>query len=262
MPTDIDPSNALLTVSRGLQVLRAFRGERTPLTNAEIVARTGLPKSTVSRLTSTLIFAGFLRHAPGCRQFELGSGSLGIGHAFLESSPLVRRALPFLQTLADELNVSVALAIRDRFEMLYVAYCSGRSITTLRLGGGALLPMESTAIGRAYLWGLPEEEREVLFGQMREHFGDAFQTRQQGIAASFAELDSMGTCLVKSGYQRDTYGIAVPIRVGVQKTVMGLNCGAAVVGADFTLVRSVIGGRLMRAAPELERLLLDLDHPI
>ena len=261
MPTHIDSCDALLTVSRGLQVLRAFRGERTPLTNTEIVARTGLPKSTVSRLTTTLMFAGFLRHAADGRQFELGSGSLGIGHAFLESSPMVRLALPFIQALADELNVSVALAMRNSFEMLYVAYCSGKNIATLRLGVGSMLPMESTAIGRAYMWGLPEEEQETLFGKMGEHFGDGFEAVQQGILSSFAELDSTGTCLVKSGYQRDTYGIAVPIRVGLNKTVMGLNCGAAVVGADFAKVRSVIGDRLMRAAPELERILY-LDHPV
>ncbi|MCO7515418.1 IclR family transcriptional regulator [Pseudomonas guariconensis] len=262
MSVDVDAGDSLLTVNRGLQVLRAFRNERTPLSNAEIVARTGLPKSTVSRLTSTLLASGFLRHAPGGRQFELGLGSLGIGHAFLETSPLVRLALPFMQDLADELNVSVALAIRNGFEMLYVAYCSSRNITTLRLGVGAMLPMVSTAIGRAYMWGLSDEDREVLFGELEEHFGGAFEALQKKISESFSELDAMGTCLVKSGYQRDTYGIAVPIRVGVQRTVVGLNCGAAVVGADFAQVRSVIGGRLMRAAPELERLLQDLDHPI
>lgn len=262
MATDIDSSDALLTVSRGLQVLRAFRGERNPLSNSEIVARTGLPKSTVSRLTTTLMFSGFLRHAAGGRQFELGTGSLGIGHAFLEASPLVQLAQPFMQALADQLNVSVALAIRDQFEMLYVTYCSGKNIATLRLGVGSLLPMESTAIGRAYMWGLPEEERRLLFEQMRERFGAAFESIHDGIQTSFAELDSTGTCLVKGGYQRDTYGIGVPVRVGVNRTVMGMNCGAAVVGADFNRVRSVIGEALKDAAPRLERVLQDLEGPI
>jgi DNA-binding IclR family transcriptional regulator len=73
-----DAANTMLTVSRGLQVLRTFRGERTALSNAQIVARSGLPKSTVSRLTSTLMRSGFLRHVAGGRQFELASGSLGI----------------------------------------------------------------------------------------------------------------------------------------------------------------------------------------
>ena len=52
-----------LTVERGLEVLRAFHAERTPLSNAELVRRTGLSKATVSRLTTTLIRIGFLRRA-------------------------------------------------------------------------------------------------------------------------------------------------------------------------------------------------------
>ena len=262
MATDIGSGDALLTVSRGLQVLRAFRGERNPLSNAEIVARTGLPKSTVSRLTTTLMFAGFLRHAAGGQQFELSPGSLGMGHAFLESSPLVRLAQPFMQALADQLNVSVALAIRDQFEMLYVTYCSGKNIATLRLGVGSLLPMESTAIGRAYLWGLPSDDREALFKLMRKRFGVGFEAIHQAINASFTELDTTGTCLVKGGYQRDTYGIGLPVRIGVNKTVMGLSGGAAVVGADFTKVRTVIGEALKEATPELEQILQNLGSPV
>lgn len=262
MVTEADSQDALLTVSRGLQVLRAFRGERSPLSNTEIVARTGLPKSTVSRLTTTLMFSGFLRHAAGGRQFELSTGSLGIGHAFLEVNPLVRLAQPFMQALADRLNVSVALAIRDGLEMLYVTYCSSKHIATLRLGVGSLLPIETTAIGRAYLWGLPAPERALLFEQMRGHFGSTFDATHDSILASFDELEATGTCLVKSGYQRDTYGLGIPVRAGIEGTVMALNCGAAVVGADFNRVRSVIGGALQQAAPKLEAALKDVVGPV
>lgn len=38
-----------LTVERGLEVLHASRAARAPLSNAELVRRTGLPKATVSR---------------------------------------------------------------------------------------------------------------------------------------------------------------------------------------------------------------------
>ena len=48
------------TLSRGLSVLRAFRPSDDGLGNAEIAARTGLPKSTVSRLTYTLQALGYL----------------------------------------------------------------------------------------------------------------------------------------------------------------------------------------------------------
>ncbi|MGE8046895.1 IclR family transcriptional regulator [Pseudomonas monteilii] len=261
MTIDHDSADALLTVSRGLQVLRAFRGERTPLSNTEIVARTGLPKSTVSRLTTTLMFSGFLQHASGGRQFELGTGALGIGQAFLESSPLVQRAQPFMQALADRLNLSVALAMPDQLEMLYITYCSGRNIATLRLGVGSMLPMATTAIGRGYLWGLPVQEREALIARMAQHMGPGFVKVRADIDASFAEMADSGCCLVVGGYQRDTYGIGCPVRVGRQRTVMGLNCGAAVLDADFEKVRSTMSKALMEAAPELEYLLQDLEGP-
>ncbi|MFS1286895.1 IclR family transcriptional regulator [Pseudomonas piscis] len=254
-------NDALLTVSRGLEVLRAFRGERLPLSNSEIVSRTGLPKSTVSRLTTTLMFSGFLQHASGGRQFELSTGALGIGQAFLESSKLVQRAQPFMQALADRFNVSVALAVPDQLEMLYIVYCSSRNIATLRLGVGSMLPMATTAIGRGYLWGLPEQERESAIRLIAQHMGPGFAGVGKALDASFDELADSGCCLVIGGYQRDTYGIGCPIRVGRQGTVMGLNCGAAVVGADFEKVRGTVGKALLEAAPELEHLLQDLEGP-
>src|SRR6476620_7244942 len=99
------PETALVTVERGMQVLRAFRCDRGSLSNAELVRRTGLSKATVSRLTSTLLEVGFLRHTTGSREFELATGSIGIGHAFLAGNELAQVAGPHLQRLADALNV-------------------------------------------------------------------------------------------------------------------------------------------------------------
>jgi hypothetical protein len=58
------PNEITMTLDRGLQVLRAFHAERQPLTNGELVARTGLSRSVVSRLTSTLIQLGFIGASP------------------------------------------------------------------------------------------------------------------------------------------------------------------------------------------------------
>ncbi|WP_330769561.1 helix-turn-helix domain-containing protein [Burkholderia pseudomultivorans] len=40
-----------MTLERGLQVLSVFHAERIPLTNGELLRRTELPRSVVSRLT-------------------------------------------------------------------------------------------------------------------------------------------------------------------------------------------------------------------
>ena len=72
------------TLARGLSVLRAFRPSDDGLGNAEISERTGLPKSTVSRLTFTLQSLGYLTHAgrhdlyrpgPALLEFHRGPGA-------------------------------------------------------------------------------------------------------------------------------------------------------------------------------------------
>lgn len=250
---------AVLTVERGMHVLRAFRSERTPLTNAEIVRRTGLPKATVSRLTSTLMQLGFVRHVPGRREFELAAGPLAIGHAFLATSDLLPVAHPFMQELADKLNVSVALGIRDGLDILYLGYRAGHRVATLRMGVGSVLPMGNTAIGRAYLWGLPGPEQKRLIGELRRGAGAKGGALERSIRESFAELERTGTCAVLAGFQRNTYAVALPVRIGRERTLMSLSCGKADVQPDIAAERKRIAPVLQKAAAQLEALLADFD---
>jgi DNA-binding IclR family transcriptional regulator len=242
-----------------MHVLRAFRSDRVPVTNAELVRRTGLSKATVSRLTSTLLQLGFLRHVAGGREFELAAGPLGIGHAYLATSELLQRANPFLQELADRLNVSVALAIGEGLDMLYIGYRASQRVATLRLGVGSVLPMGTTAIGHAYLWGLPVPERKRLVAELKPAAGARAAVMEQGMRESFSELEGTGVCGVLGGYQRDAYGVALPVVVGTQRTVMGLSCGKAGMRPDLAAERKRIAPVLKKAALEFEALLADFE---
>ncbi|TEA77228.1 IclR family transcriptional regulator [Allopusillimonas ginsengisoli] len=249
----------VLTVQRGMQVLRAFRSDRAPLSNAELVRRTGLPKSTISRLTTTLLTQGFIRHVPGGREFELGPAPAGIGHAYIAGCELLHIANPFLQELADELDVSVALSIRDGFEMLYVGYRASHKVGTLRLGVGSLLPLGTTSIGRAYMWGLPAQEREDLLEMLRRNAGASADSLMQDIQASFNELKQTGICSVLAGFQRDAYGIALPVVVGRKNIVMSMSCGRARIQPDLAAESKLIAPVLLKAAERFQNLLADFD---
>jgi len=257
--TPTTDSATLMTVERGLEVLRAFRSDRSPLTNAELVRRTGLPKATVSRLTSTLLQVGFLRLVPGKREFELSAGALGIGHAYLAANELLQAAQPLMQDLADRLDVSVALGIRDGIDLLYVGYRVSRKVATLRLGVGSVLPMHTTSIGRAYLWGLPAPEQRQLIDEHKRRAGPQGEALERSIYASFAELESEGTCAVLGGYQRNTYGVSLPVRLGRERTLMGMSCGKADVELDLQSERERIAPALKATAMRLEAQLRDFE---
>ena len=249
----------VLTVQRGMQVLRAFRSERASLSNAEIVRRTGLSKATVSRLTSTLMQLGFLRHVPEGREFVLGTAALGIGHSYIVSSQLAAIANPLLQDLADTLGMSVALSTRDGLDMLYLGYKTSDQVATLRMGVGTVLPMGVTAGGHAYLWGLAADHREPLYSEILRRAANPARISRI-VQASFAELDADGICGVFGEYQRSVYAIALPVMVGPESVVMGLSCGRAQLSHDGAAERRRIAPVLRNASEQLEKALADLNE--
>ncbi|WP_332451535.1 IclR family transcriptional regulator [Burkholderia ubonensis] len=257
--TAMSPSSPVtLTLDRGLQVLRAFHANRTPLTHGELASRTGLPRSAVSALTSALIDLGFIRRVAGDARFELGPNVVGIGQAYLAANPVTPLAQPFMQKLADRLDASVALAVPDHLDMLYVAHRSGTRIATPRMGIGSLVPMGTTAIGRAWLCGLPDPLRRRQIAQLTEAAGPQANAIAAGIEAAFADLRATGVCLSLGENQRDAWSMALPVRVGVSKTLMALSCGAVEPQPDVDAIRRRIVPALKQAAIELATLLRDV----
>jgi DNA-binding IclR family transcriptional regulator len=249
MPTE---TPVTLTLDRGLQLLRAFHADRAPLTNGELARRTGMSRSAVSRLISTLIHLGFVRRVAGGRQFELATGVFGVGQAYLATNPVTRLAEPVMQRLADRLEVSVALAVPDHLDMLYIAYRYTARVSTLQLGVGSLLPMGPTAIGRAWLWQQPEALRSRYVEQLLAAAGPKADEIGKAIESAFRDLRTNGVCMSVGDYQRNAYGIALPVRVGCSSTPMALSCGAIDVAPDVASIRKRVVPALKDAARELE----------
>jgi DNA-binding IclR family transcriptional regulator len=66
----------VVALSRGLDVLRAFRPNDGLLGNQEIAARTNLPKPTISRLTYTLTKLGYLTPVPRFDKYQLAPAAI------------------------------------------------------------------------------------------------------------------------------------------------------------------------------------------
>jgi IclR family transcriptional regulator, positive regulator for flagellar biogenesis len=217
----------IASVGRGLQILAAFRGDLAPVSNTELVRRTGLPKATVSRLTSMLLHLGYLRMAADRRSFEIAAGAFDIGHAYTGHSELLQHANPVLQSMADELQGSATLGVARGTDMLMIAYRASARVN-IRFGPGQLLPIGLSAIGRAWLWGQSAREREALLGSIRAATpAPQWPALDAALGASFSELESTGVCAVFGAFDRQTFGVAMPMRVGWDHHRIALSCGRA-----------------------------------
>ncbi|SPA18239.1 Transcriptional regulator IclR family [Cupriavidus taiwanensis] len=185
------------SLERGLVLLRAFRVGTTSLTNAELAARTGLPRPTVSRLTRSLVDAGFLRYDVNERAYRLAPVVLSLAHAFHQSSRAPEIALPLMRRVAEAGKVNVGLAVGDQLEMVYLASIrhSRDSVSrTRRVVPGSRVPMELTAIGLSWLAAQPEEVRRDLLAGIAARQGEAWTGMRARVLRGIAQAQRHGHC--------------------------------------------------------------------
>ncbi|HTP61517.1 MAG TPA: IclR family transcriptional regulator [Burkholderiales bacterium] len=239
------------TLARGLEVLRCFTPPEPMLGNKEISVRTGLPKPTVSRLTYTLTKLGYLRHNMRLGKYQLGSAVLAIGYPLLASMSIRQIARPFMKELADYVNGSVNMGIRDRLNMVYVEACRSGNLTTLP-DIGTSVPIAQSVIGRAFLYACTPAEREATLNQMKVKEPEMLRKFQPSIAKSLDEIRGRGFCVSTGELRREVHAVGVPMRRNVDGEIVTFNCGVPAFVVKKGQLEEDIGPRLVSMVRNIE----------
>lgn len=238
-------------LARGLAVLRAFQPGETSLSNTELAARTGLAKCTISRLTQTLTALGYLSYVPRLGRYQLGGGVVALCHSLLAGMPHRLAARPLLQDIADFARLPASLGMPDQNEMLTIETARHAGLRPPRFDLGARLPIETTSMGRAYLFALPADERTLLLRRLRLKWTKAeWQTIDAGIDKAFTSLAERGFCVSLGDRRPDVFAVGAPL-VTPEGLVLALNCGGMPSEVTAERLEHEIGPRLALAASQL-----------
>lgn len=204
-------------LQRGLDLLRAFTPrDSAGLSNRELADRTGLPNSTVSRLSYTLLKLGYLVYDEGTGRYRMGLPVLGLGYACLGGLKVRETAQVHMQQLADECGdgVLVALGGRDDMTMTYIACArAARGMISLQLNVGSRISLARSAMGRAYIAGCSDFERAQIMERLAERYDpqDVSRLRQE-ISEAAAQIAQRGFYVSEGKWQSDVNAISVPYR--------------------------------------------------
>jgi DNA-binding IclR family transcriptional regulator len=129
-------------------VLDAFDGPGR-LSLAQVVRRTGLPRSSAHRMLERLVQLRWLRRQG--RDYELGMRLVELGSLAVHQDRLHRAAQPFLHELHRATGLVVHLAVLDGVDVVYLEKIAGGfgAAVPSRIGGRQ--PAHCTAIGKALL---------------------------------------------------------------------------------------------------------------
>lgn len=173
---------------------------------ADLVAATGLDRTTAYRLASTLVQAGFAER-DGRKRYRLGIESMQLGLAAMSRAPVLSACRSAIQTIARQTEDTVYLIVRNGdFDHALHVEEGAFPIKTVTTIVGALRPLGLGTAGIALLATLPDEEIKGLYQRHAEEY------ELKGM--SFLRLHQIVQRTRRNGYS-ETDGIITPGVFGV-----------------------------------------------
>ncbi|MDG6908300.1 MAG: IclR family transcriptional regulator [Nitrososphaerota archaeon] len=186
-------------VDRAFDVLELFLGEEEELSMPEIVALTGLPRTTVFEIVGTLLARNYLsRTADHKDRFELGFMSFQLGTAYRWRSRLIRVGQRIAEEVSAKCSETVNVAVLDGHDVVYLCTVEGNQAVRITVSVGRRLPAHCTALGKVLLANVNKEE----LGQLYPAGAQLVSRTQYTLTTSerlFRELDEVRA----SGYAID-----------------------------------------------------------
>ena len=146
---------------KALGILELLTVSRTGSTLPELVAQSGLAKSSAHYLLVTLERRGYVRRSERTGRYLLGAKLFSLANSALNGLGLRQHAAPHLCGLAMRTGLTVHFAILEHNEAVLIAKeaPSGARVATWI---GKRMDLHCTAIGKSILAFLPESEIDAI----------------------------------------------------------------------------------------------------
>ena len=144
----VEPTTPSALIDRVSLVLDTFDGPGR-LTLAQVVRRTGLPRSSAHRMLDRLVQLRWLRR--NGRDYELGMRLVELGSLAVHQDRLHKAAAPLLHELHRATGLVVHLAVLHGTDVVYLEKIGDRMAAAIPTRVGGRQPVHCAAVGKAIL---------------------------------------------------------------------------------------------------------------
>jgi IclR family transcriptional regulator, pca regulon regulatory protein len=249
----VDP-NFMLSLARGIEVLRAFEGQPS-LTVADASRATGLSRQSAGRCLHTLVQLGYVREIHG--RFSLTARLLPLACGFITSTPLVSASQAVVNGLRDRIGQTCSVATIDPADLdriIYIARAEQNQIIAAPLMVGSTLPSHCTSMGRVLLAAMPDTARECWL--KRAGLGARTKrtiTNAEVLAAELRQVAEQRFSLVEEELSPELRALSVPVHDRAGNIIAALNIATfSTVESREAMLQAYLP-ELRAAASQLER---------
>ncbi|MGB3811363.1 MAG: IclR family transcriptional regulator [Parvibaculum sp.] len=240
----------VVSLSRGLHILRAFGEAEGALGIQQIAEATALPKATVSRLVYTLMREEYLIRAESEQRYQLGYKVFGIGRALLSSLDVCAVARPIMARLADTHDATIDLAVRERDSALLIESVASPRAAQIQLPIGSKVPLATSSMGRTYFAFLQPDELKNELQELKQSLPDGAQI-VKSIRDGLNEARKDGFSVFVDEWRTGVVSVSVPLQLAPKDTLLLLNCSVPARRVTRGVLLDVIGPALVAASNEI-----------
>ena len=188
---------------RVLFVLAALAHHGAPITVRELVARTGLPKSTLYRQLMLLKRWGFVLESDG--EYAPGPISLQLALGFDMASHLAREALPDMRLLAQQSDESVGLVVAVKDHAVCLEMVESRQSLRCSFEKGRGVPLRAGASAKSLLAFMRDDARERVVRAQCE------PAEAEQLLAELAAIRATGYAVSEGEVDPGVWGVSAPL---------------------------------------------------
>lgn len=148
---------------RVLQILLTLASEKEDLTLSEISDKTGIPKSTISPILTTMVELKFLSKKDNMK-YRIGINSFIVGESYIDSTSILEMIKNYMTEVVKECNEICQLGIVQDNKVFYIAKKEPKQSIQLMSYVGKFLPIYSTALGKVLIYKNSQDEIRELIG--------------------------------------------------------------------------------------------------
>lgn len=199
------------TVIRSMDILNLFI-DHTELTFQEIIELSGMPKTSVYRMITSLEDMGFLDKGPDLK-YRLGLAFLRFGSLVSSRLDIRRIAYPIMQELHDDVEEAINLSIQHgEDETIYVEKIELKQKVRLYTAVGRKSPLYAGASSRIILAYWPQEKiKEYLDRTELKPFAKGTITDKDVLYSLIEKARKEGYAVSHSELYDHTSEVAAPI---------------------------------------------------
>jgi len=199
-------------VKRAFQVIELLAKSDEGLTISDIHRTLKLPLSSAATILYTLEALGYLEREEATSRYTLGVRILSFSRKIADQLNIAGRCQVLLEELVHESALTGHLAVRLDGESMYVARVAAPGLLQVSSYVGMRWPVHASAVGKALLAFLPNEERSRLLKNLELRAVTSHTiTSADALEAQFLKFRRVGYCWEISEGEVGVACIAAPV---------------------------------------------------